>query len=99
MSDMTLARYLPAAVRARLADEGAGWAGAAWALVALGAGVKVTAAAAGAAAGGLLASGDPSILLIAIAAGQLLGAATGGLLLIRPSASRSSTGAAPRSSS
>ncbi|GAA2850380.1 MFS transporter [Actinoplanes cyaneus] len=65
----------------------------------LGAGFKVTAAAAGAAAGGLLASGDPAVLLIAIAACQLLGAATGGLLLIRPSASRSLTGAAQRSSS
>ncbi|MFI1994132.1 MFS transporter [Actinoplanes sp. NPDC020271] len=65
----------------------------------LGAGFKVTAAAAGAAAGGLLASGDPAILLVAIAACQLLGAATGGLLLVRPSASRSLTDAAQRSSS
>ncbi|WP_328475374.1 MFS transporter [Actinoplanes sp. NBC_00393] len=49
----------------------------------LGAGIKVTSAAAGAAVGGLLSTAGPALLLGVIAAGQLLAALTGALLLRR----------------
>ncbi|WP_433796167.1 MFS transporter [Actinoplanes sp. CA-252034] len=49
----------------------------------LGAGIKVTSAAAGAAVGGLMSSAGPAPLLTVIAAGQLLAATTGALILRR----------------